>query len=124
MNDKIFQSIFNLVQEKLPMDWKKLVLYISYTQGSYGMKYYVFDEKGKYIDCFSQKDISKKQLITLFVEIDKILAPERKALDEKDRWSVMSMIVFSDGKMKVEFDYTDISENIIAYEKEWQKKYL
>ena len=124
MNDKIFQNIFNLVQEKLPIDWEKLILYISYTQGSYGMKYYVFDKEGRYIDCFSQKDISKKQLITLFVEIDKILAPERNALDEEDRWSAMSMIAYSDGKMKVEFDYTDISENTIAYEEEWQKKYL
>lgn len=34
------------------------------------------------------------------------------------------MIVDENGNMQTEFDYTDISENAIAYEHEWKKKYL
>lgn len=36
----------------------------------------------------------------------------------------MTMIVTSDGNLKVEFDYTDISENSIEYEQKWKKKYI
>lgn len=34
------------------------------------------------------------------------------------------MTVESDGRMKTEFDYGDHSEDLIAYEAEWKKKYL
>ena len=58
------------------------------------------------------------------MNIDKIVSPQRKDLDEKNRWTVMTMIVDSEGNMKSEFDYTDISEIAIQYEREWEKKYL
>ena len=34
------------------------------------------------------------------------------------------MTVDSEGKMKLDFDYTDISNDVIAYEEQWKKKYL
>lgn len=35
-----------------------------------------------------------------------------------------SMTVDSDGKMKTDFDYTDISNDVIEYEEHWKEKYL
>ena len=124
MNEKIFQDVFDMVQEVLPNGWKKFVLFVGYTAGSYSIKYYTDDGSGVYTDCFSQKNVNKLQLMKLFMNIDKILASERKKLDDKNKWSVMTMIVNFDGSMKVELDYTDISENTIAYEQEWKNKYL
>ena len=67
---------------------------------------------------------SYNEIVPGHMNIDKIVSPQRKDLDEKNRWTVMTMIVDSEGNMKSEFDYTDISEIAIQYEREWEKKYL
>lgn len=124
MNDKIFQEVFNLLEVFLPQDWKKTVLFAGYTEGSYSIKYYCWTENGTFMDCFNLGGVSRSDLIKLFVDIDKILSKERALLDGKNRWSVLTMIVNNDGTMKAEFNYDDHSEDMIAYEKEWKKKYL
>lgn len=124
MDNEVFQDIFNILQPVLPKDWKKLVLFVGYTSGSYTMKYYTLDCKGIYTDCYSQNDINKIQLIKLFMNIDKVVSVKRKQLDEKNRWSVLTMIVSNDGIMKTEFDYSNISESAIAYEQKWKEKYI
>ena len=124
MNEEIFQKVFDLIQPVLPSGWGKMVLFAGYTAGSYTMKFYTSDKKGAFTDCFSQKGASKTQLIKTFMGVDKYLSAERKKLADKDRWTVMTMIVSSDGKMKTEFDYADISENAIAYEQAWKEKYV
>lgn len=124
MNNEIFQKVFDLIQPHLPEEWEKMVLYVGYTEGSYSMKFYTCDANGTYTDCFSQKGANKVKLVQLFMSIDKVLAPERKALEDKNKWSVMTMIVDSEGAMKSEFDYADIRENTIAYERSWKEKYI
>ena len=124
MNNEIFQEVFDILQPVLPKGWEKMVLFVGYTTGSSTMKYYTSDNSGKYTDCFSQKGINKAQLIKLFMNIDKVVSSERKKLDEKSRWSVMTMLVSSEGSMQTEFDYSDISENVIAYEQKWKEKYI
>ncbi len=123
MDNKIFQEVFNILQSVLPQKWEKVCFFAGYTKGSYTMKYYTYNN-GTYVDCFSQKEISRTQLIKGFMSIDKVLSTERKELDEEHRWSVMTMIVSADGSMKSEFDYDDISENAIQYERDWERKYL
>lgn len=124
MNDKIFQEVFNLLEVFLPQDWKKTILFAGYTTGSYSMKYYCWTENGTFVDCYNLSGVSSSDLIKLFADIDKILYKERALLDDKNRWSVLTMIVNNDGTMKTEFNYDDHSEDMLAYEKEWKKKYL
>lgn len=124
MNNDVYQKIFDMLQPALPSGWKKLVLFVGYTSGSYTMKFYTSDDKGVYIDCFSQKSVHKAQLIKLFMGIDKELSAERKQIECKNRWNVMTMIVDSEGNMKTEYDYSDISENAIVYEQQWKEKYI
>ncbi|GMO02926.1 hypothetical protein LSA36186_11750 [Lachnoanaerobaculum sp. JCM 36186] len=123
MDNKIFQEVFDILQSVLPTKWERVCFFAGYTEGSYTMKYYTY-YNGMYVDCFSQEEISRTQLIKLFMSIDKLLSPERKKLDEEHRWTVMTMIVGADGSMKSEFDYKDISEIAIQYEREWESKYL
>ena len=124
MNNEIFQEIFDILAPEFPKEWEKMIFYAGYTNGSYSMKFYTSDKNGIYTDCFSQAWAKREQLIRLFMRIDKLLAPERKLLDDKMKWSVMTMVVEADGNMKTEFDYDDISENSLDYEKEWKEKYL
>lgn len=123
MDNKIFQEVFDILQSVLPPKWDKVCFFAGYTEGSYTMKYYTYNN-GTYVDCFSQKEISRTQLIKGFMSIDKVLSTERKVLDEEHRWTVMTMIVSADGSMRSEFDYDDISENAIQYERDWERKYL
>ena len=123
MDNKIFQEVFDILQSVLPTKWEKVCFFVGYTEGSYTMKYYTYNN-GIYVDCFSQEEISRTRLIKVFMSIDKLLSPEREKLDEEHRWTVMTMIVGADGSMKSEFDYKDISESAIQYEREWESKYL
>lgn len=124
MNENIFQEVFDLLQGFMPQNWTKTILFAGYTEGSYSMKYYCRTENGTFTDCFSIDGVSRADLLKLFVNIDKILFKERASLDDNRRWSVLTMIIDSDGKMRTEFDYDDHSEDMLAYEKEWKKKYL
>ena len=124
MNNEVFQSVFDILQPVLPSACSKLVLFVGYTTGSYTMKFYTCDDKGEFTDCFSQANVGKTKLIKTFMSIDKVLSAERKQLDGKNKWNVMTMIVDSEGRMKTEFDYSDISENAIEYEQKWKEKYI
>lgn len=123
MNDAVYQTIFSKLELTLPYDWEKVIFYAAYTEGSYSMKYYV-KGSGKTVSCFDLPEMDGRQLMKLFVEINRELAKERKTLPEQDRWTVMTMIVDGEGNLKTDFDYEDISENMIQYEKNWAKKYL
>ena len=124
MEDKLFQRIFDILEPVLPGHWKRLVFFAGYIEGSYTMKYYVKDDNDEYTDCFRQNVIGNAQLIKVFMNIDKIIKVGRDKLDDKSKWSVMTMIVDADGNMKTEFDYSDISEDSIGYEQNWRKKYI
>ena len=123
MDNNLFQNVFDLIQDYLPDGWEKTVLFVGYTTGSYTMKFYAKKNRD-YIDCFSFEGVSKADLIKLFMKIDKVLKAERDKLSGKEKWTVFTMSVDSTGSMKTFFDYEDHSEDMIAYEKEWKKKYL
>lgn len=124
MNSDMYQNIFDLLAEVLPENWCKLVFMAGYTEGSYSMKYYVKTGFDNYLDCFELGNIDNLQILQLFIKLDSVISPERSSLQDSEKWNVLSMTVDSDGKMKTDFDYTDISNDVITYEEEWKKKYL
>lgn len=124
MNEMMYQNIFDAIQDYLPESWAKVVFMAGYTEGSYNMKFYVSEDGKAYVDCFSLKNCTKAQLIKLFMGIDKVISKERKQLSDKDRWTVLTLSVDSNGRFKTSFDYQDISESFLTYEKEWKKHYL
>ena len=120
---KVIQEVFCKVEEYLPQEWEKCCFYAAFTVGTYTMKFYVKNKKGEYVDCFNL-GIDDNQLTFLFMDIDDIIRPYRDALDAKQKWSVLTLLVESSGKFGVEFDYTEVSENSIDYQRGWEKKYL
>lgn len=119
-----YQLVWNTVEDIIPSGWKQVIFFIGYTEGSYTMKFHVKDNAGKTTDCFHLPTVSRNQLIKTFVQIDKILSNVRNALDDSRRWTILTMIVSSDGKIRTEFDYGDHSEDLVEYENKWEKKYL
>ena len=124
MNDKIFQDIFDKIQDYFPENWRRMIFFAGYTKGSYSMKFYFREEKREYLDCFRLQGVTKGQLVKLFMDIDKVISKERIELDDEHKWSSLTMIVEADGTMKTEFDYEDHSEDMISYEKQWKEEYL
>ena len=124
MDNGMFQKVYDVLAGLLPAKWTKVIFRADYTEGSYGMKYYVAEDDGKFIDCYSLPGVSRPQIIQAFKEINKFLSPSRLDLSEKDRWSVLTMTINADGSFKTDFDYSDISESSIVYMEEWENKYL
>jgi hypothetical protein len=124
MKEVSYQGVFNSLHEVLPDDWCKVVLYCEYGENSYSMKYFVDTGAGEYVDCFNLKDISRKDIIKTFAVIDSQIMPVRKELSEKDKWTVMTLVVDDTGNFKVYYEYTDISDDSIEYFRKWKNKYL
>ncbi len=124
MEEKIFQTIFDKVVDFLPAGWINMVFFAGYTTGSYTMKFYSESGDKKFIDCFNMPGVSKASLIKLFMEIDNDLSAQRKELTPDKTWTVFTMRVDSNGHMKTYYDYDDHSEDMVAFEKDWEAKYL
>ena len=124
MKDIPYQSIFNILQEVLPENWRKVVFYAEYAQSSYSMKYYVKVSDGNYTDCFQLNGIPKRKVINAFANIDKQIMSVRKDLNKKDLWSVMTLIVDTSGGFKADFEYDDILDDQMSFIRKWKEKYL
>ena len=122
MYDKLIQNIFNHTEPYLPKKWHKLAMYILFTPGSYEIKYYYSDGK-KYIDCFDS-GVDTMTLIKLFDTIAEESSKVRNTLKGKDKWSVMTLLVDSKGKVNTYFEYEDMTENSIKYIAGWRNKYI
>lgn len=121
--DKVIQKIFDTIEPLAPDGWTKLVFYAEYDQYSYSMEFYVLID-GRFVKCFDLPRVSRSDLIEAFDEIDKTLTAERKTLAGKSAWTSMTMVVQANGKVKVDYDYTDLTEGAYAHKKAWKKKYL
>ncbi len=124
MDEKNYQLIFDKISAFLPEEWKTMVYYAIYTSGSYSMKFYYESGNKKYIDCFHCPGAAKVKLVQLFMEIDKLLSGSRKTLKSKEVWTVFTMKVDSYGHMETQYEYDDHTEDMVAYEDIWEKKYL
>lgn len=122
INDKVYQSIFDEVSEYLPNDWEKLVVYLEFGESSYSISFYV-KEHGNYTKCYDLSGISDEDLYQSFKRISKEVMQQRNEISGQ-KWTNMTMVVERTGKMNVDFDYTDLSENAYQYSKKWKKKYL
>lgn len=91
-------------------------------KGSFSMKYYVKTSNSCYISWYGNFD-SNGFMITS-IELNNIISANRLQLSENKRWSAIAMTVDSDGRMDTYFDYTNVIEDQIEYEQNWEKKHL
>ena len=124
MGEIDFQQLYEILDGVLPEAWIKVVFRAEYREGSYSMKYYVKDQTGNFIDCYNLQEITENDIINAYIEIDKLLYPERQKLDDDKQWSVLTFSIDSEGIFKTEFSYDDIDDKYFVYINEWKKKYL
>lgn len=121
MNNKVYQEIYNELDKYLLNGWDRLVIYLEYGKASYSFSFFI-KANNEYIKCYDLPDVSEDELENSFKKIDSLIFEERKK--DKNLWTNMTMVVDSNGKMKTDFDYTDLSAGTYQFKKEWKKRYL
>lgn len=121
--DMLYQMVFDYLEPQLPERWDEVVFYAEYSDVSYIIEFYVKEGK-TFTKCFDIPHTSMKELLSTFAEIDKLLSTERKNTSKKNLWTTMTMVVTNKGKVKVDYEYDDLTENAFAHKKKWRSKYL
>ena len=121
MNERNYQMIFDELSQYLFQSWEKLIVYLEYGEGYNSISFY---EKinNQYLKCYDMPGVAEEELDHSFAVIDKVISKERGKM--KDPWTNMTMVVDRSGKMRTDYDYTDLSEGAYRYLKQWKKKYL
>lgn len=122
MNDRIFQQVFDVISRFLPDRWNQVVFFAGYTEGSYSMKFYARENDRSYTDCFHMPGATMPELIKAFAQIDGFLGNERSVSSQP--WTILTMVVSEDGKMRADFEYEDHSQDMLTYEAQWKERYL
>lgn len=121
INNSLYQKIYDEISIFLSSKYDELVIYLEYGEASYSFCFYEKTGK-KCVKCYDIPGINEEALMGAFGKIDALISPERDKV--KDKWTNMTIIISSDGDMKTDIDYTDLSEGSYKYKKEWKKKYL
>ena len=124
MDNLDFQCVYDSIAPYLPDGWRQIFFRASYTQGSYGMKFYVQAADGSCVDCFKLPGVSKTQLIRAFMDIDRALAPGRQALPEGKKWSALVVEIQADGDFHASFEYDGEEGHVVSNQLAWEKKFL
>ncbi len=122
INETVYQSIFDELSKYLVSGWTKLIVYLEYGNTTYSIAFYV-QADGKFTKCYDLPNVSQEELVKSFSYIDKLVSKERNYA-KSDLWTNMTMTVSNTGKMKTEFDYTDLSEGTFEFKKQWKEKHL
>ena len=121
MKEISFQNIFNVLQELINIDWQKIVFYASYSEGSYSMKFYVKDNNGAFVDCFSLNGTNEKQIVKGFMNINKELEFSRNNAGN-EQWNLLTLVVTNSGDFKADYEY-GVDDYMISHQDEWKKRY-
>ncbi len=58
-NSTMFQKIYDCISLYVSIDWKKIVFYAEYEEGSYTIEFYVKDFNNKYIKCYALPNVDE-----------------------------------------------------------------
>ena len=118
MIDISYQNLFDIVRPSLPEYWDKVVLYFALMPDTYETMYFVRLNNMEYLDCFHLEQDREELLLRLSA-----LYKEVKDINNKE-CSVITVVIYADGEVHADFDYTRITDNYDSYFESWMKKYI
>lgn len=116
------KELFVLIERNLPYPWDEIVFYAEYGVSSYSIEFWI-KNGSSYTKCFDLPGIDEEALLDSFDEMNEVLEVQRSALPKDALWSSMTMTVHSSGKVKVDFDYSDLSSEEASRDV-WKAHYL
>lgn len=118
MENTLYSQIAEKLVKVLPDNWEKAHLYAQITNSAYEFFFYALVDK-KYIQCFDLDNTD--EILNVFDELNDILFPDW----QEKKWSVCTYSLDNNGHVNVDYDYSEVSDDIILeYKTKWEKKYL
>lgn len=128
---EMYQTIFDTIQDCIPYDWNKIILYTSHVEDSSTVKIFINND-GNYVESFdyfkqnnSNDDMLDSKILNLAVLMD--VNFYRKSVSDKNKWTILTFMVDSNGNMKADYIYKQVNEDnfdISKFEQSWKKRYL
>lgn len=127
----MYQQIANYLVDMIPEEWDKIYLYAEYREGYKKVFFYYYPEnKSKpiysldIIDIFNidedDFDRLENELYTCFTNLWLEFSQP-----EQDSWSHLTYILDSNGKMKINYGYDDLSEiSPVEKQEKWESEYI
>lgn len=126
--EELYQSIANVIIETIPDEWNKIYAYSEVREGySQVYFYYYSTNKSQLIYSLDIVDIfkvDKKIFKTLKHEMYSYFESLWREFknQEHEQWTYLTFILDSNGKMKIDYGYDDVSEINPVEKKEIGKK--
>ena len=124
--DENYQLISDYLQPVLPRAWSKVCLYAEVTDSYSEIFYYCFvDGQIMPIQCYNLVDsyrLTEESIDAVLSKIANVL--KGYWLNATDKWSVMTYVLFPDGKFEVIYDYSDLTDGSYEFKEDWKKKHL
>ena len=122
MEEKRYEEIFSKIKDYLPKEWTKTALYFLFSGNMISHEFYV-DSGNGFVSCFNM-GYDDSTINNIFDSIENILINEREKLPPKKAWSVFTMFIDKSGKFDIKYDYGNMLNKFIKYQKKWEDKYI
>jgi uncharacterized protein (TIGR01741 family) len=131
MMEQIYQQIATTLVNIVPEEWEKIFLYAEFREGYRKMFFYYYPQSRKKpvysLDIPEIFNISEDDFDDLENELYNSFARlwEEFREQEQEQWTNLTFMLDSTGKMKINYDYEDISElSPVEKQDKWEAEYL
>lgn len=127
----IYPKIANLLLNMIPEEWDKVLVYSEVREGYERMYFYYYPKNGlnpiyslDIVDNFDvDEEVLENKEMGLY-ECFRELWNEFKNQRQK-QWTYLTFILYSTGKMNIEYNYSNVSEiSPVDKQNDWMKKYI
>ncbi|MBA4548381.1 antitoxin YezG family protein [Thermoactinomyces intermedius] len=130
-SEKLYQQIGETIVEMIPEEWEKVYLYGEVNEGFCYSFFYYYPENSTspvyYMDIPKRFHIDQsefdKVLFQLFDHLEELWETFKK--HDQEPWTNLTLYLDSSGKIKIHFDYEDLSDaNPLHRRIIWKYRYL
>ena len=129
--EEIYQEVANGLVDFIPEEWEKIYVYAEIREAYESMFFYYYPSKGGNpiysLDIPELFEINDSEFIEreekLYGYFSDLLEEFKK--QGQDHWSYLTFILDNSGKMKIDYEYEDVSQKSpVDKRAEWEAKYL
>ena len=129
--ERIYPKIANILLNMIPEEWDKVLVYSEVREGYERMYFYYYPKNElnpiyslDIVDNFDvDEDVLENKEMQLY-ECFRVLWYEFKNQGQ-EQWTYLTFILYSTGKMNIEYNYSNVSEiSLVDKQNNWMKKYL
>jgi len=114
--EEVYEKIANRVNEMIPEEWEKVALYAEVSEYASSVYFYYYptvkDTPIYSLDIVDIFEIDEDEFDKMNMELFEYFEELREEFkrNEQEPWTNLTLMLESDGKFNIEYDYTDLSE--------------